>query len=98
MKVHLLKPILHDRLGRLPKGSVVDLVDIQAKDFVESGIAEYYQTKVLNDRPLMTVGSTTQQSASPAVPASPKQTSKPSKAGKKTATKKPPLSRTPASN
>lgn len=81
MKVNILKSIRHDRLGRLAKGQVVDIMDFQAQFFIERGEAERYETKVIRERPLPVVGSSL--SASPAAQALPEQTSEPSASGKK---------------
>ena len=74
MKVAITaKAIYDDKLGRVNKGQTIDLPDHKARFYIERGEAEYYETKVLRDRPYPTVGK--QSSASPAVEASQEQTS-----------------------
>ena len=71
--------MLHDRLGRLVSGDVVELPERQAKDMLESGAVEYYQTKVTRDRPYQAVGA--QLSASQAALVSQQTIAKKSKRG-----------------
>jgi hypothetical protein len=55
MKVKVTtKVLLHDTLGRLVAGDVVELSDGQARDFIASGWAEAeatYETKVVRETP-----------------------------------------------
>lgn len=52
MKVTIkTKSLLHDTLGRLSAGDVVELQDQQAESFIASGWAEPYQTKVVKLEP-----------------------------------------------
>lgn len=81
MRVFIAKATLHDRLGRLLPGAVVELPDAQARAFIARGVAQDYETKVMRDRPSSAAGGTAPSSASPAVPASPQTTSSASAAG-----------------
>jgi len=83
MQVHVKRELLHDRLGRLRPGRIVELPDAQAEWHMKRGEVEPYSTKVLRDRPTPTVGDMQQSSASPPVPASPQTTSTESAPGKK---------------
>lgn len=88
MKVSVTAKIIYDdKAGRLNKGQVVDLPAHKAQFYIERGEVEYYETKVIRDRPSMTVG--TPLSASPAVQASPSQTSEQSESGVKKRGRKP---------
>jgi hypothetical protein len=80
MKVAIVaKVLLHDRLGRLMKGAVVDLPDYQANAWLKQGWVEHADTKVARERPCEAAG--TPSSASPVAQVSPVQTPKPSKRG-----------------
>ena len=82
MKVSVTAKVIYDdKFGRLVQNQEVDLPDHKAKFYIERGDVEYYETKVLRDRPYQTVG--TQLSASPAVQASPQQTLSESESGVK---------------
>jgi hypothetical protein len=81
MKVVIIKPIHHDKLGSCNKGRVVELHDKLATRLLKEGAVERYETKVIREIPLPVAGADQPSSASPAVPASPKTTSKPSKRG-----------------
>jgi hypothetical protein len=59
------KMIYDDKFGRLVKGQEVELPAHKAQFYLDRGEVEFYETKVLRDRPYPTVG--TQQSASLAV-------------------------------
>lgn len=63
------KPVFDDQLGRLKEGDVVDLADRKANFYIQEGLAMCYQTKVLQDRPLLDAGKVEQSSAAPAAPA-----------------------------
>ena len=71
MRVHVRKKLLHDRLGMLLPGRIVELPDHQAEFHIRRGEVELYATKVLRDRPLPAVGAEEPSSASPAAPALP---------------------------
>lgn len=73
--------MLHDRLGKLTQGDVADVSDKQAADFVASGYAEYYETKVIRDRPYPGAGAPL--SASPVARALPQTIAKKSESGKR---------------
>ena len=81
MKVHVLKRILHDKLGAIQPGKVVDLHDDQAKRYLQNGAVERYETKVIRQDPLPDAGAASLSSASPAGQASPLTTSKKSSTG-----------------
>lgn len=98
MKVSVTaKTIYDDRMGRLNKGQVVDLPDHKANFYIQRGDVEYYETKVLRDRPYQAAG--TQLSASPVAQVLPTQTSEQSESGVKRRGRKPKefWSQTPAS-
>lgn len=75
------KAIFDDRLGRLVNGQVAELVDHKARFYIEQGVAEPYQTKVMRDHPSMVAG--TPLSASPVDQALPEQTLNLSENGEK---------------
>lgn len=50
------KPVFDDNLGRLKEGDVVDILDRKANFYIQEGLAMPYQTKVLQDRPLVASG------------------------------------------
>jgi len=82
MKVAITaKAIFDDKFGRLNKGQTVDLPDHKARFYIERGEAEYYETKVLRDRPLSVAGEPL--SASPAAQVSFTQTLSESGVGEK---------------
>jgi hypothetical protein len=83
MKVEVLKTFYHDRLGRVEKGSVVDLPDHQAYMFLEKNAVRRYATKVVKEVPLENAGVDTQSSALPVAEASTQTTSPKSKRGGK---------------
>lgn len=86
MKVSVTaKAIFDDKLGKLTKGQEVDLPAHKAQFYLERGDVEFYQTKVLRDRPLAVGGE--QSSASPVDRVLPKTTSSESKTGVKRKTK-----------
>ena len=98
MKVAITaKAIYDDKFGRIVKGQTVDLPDHKARFYIERGEAEYYETKVLRDRPLLVAGEPL--SASPAAQVSPQQTLSESDSGVKKRGRKPKAlsSQTPAS-
>ena len=82
MKVSVTaKSIFDDKLGKLVKGQTVELPDHKARFYIERGEVEFYETKVMRDRPLLGAG--TQLSASPVAQALPKQTLSESEYGEK---------------
>lgn len=50
------KPVFDDKLGRLKEGQVVEIQDHKANFYIQEGLAMPYQTKVLQDRPLLDAG------------------------------------------
>jgi hypothetical protein len=57
MKVSVTaKAIFDDKLGRLNKGQTVELPEHKARFYLERGEVEYYETKVLRERPYQAVG------------------------------------------
>jgi hypothetical protein len=88
MKVSVTaKTIFDDRMGKLTKGQVVDLPDHKAKFYIQRGEVEYYETKVLRERPYPAAG--TPLSASPVAQVSPSQTFEQSESGVKRRGRKP---------
>jgi len=82
MKISITaKAILDDKLGRLNKGQVVEMIEHKANFYIARGEAELYQTKVAREVPLRDAGTTERLSASPVVQASPTQTLKESITG-----------------
>lgn len=51
MKVTVIKNFLHDRLGRVQKGSEIELPDFQARSLAEAGLVSIYATKVVTEKP-----------------------------------------------
>lgn len=84
MKVEVLKTFYHDKLGRVSKGSVVDLPDNQAYMFLEKNAVRRYATKVVREVPLENAGVITQSSALPVEEASTPMTSQKLKRGGRT--------------
>lgn len=57
MKVHVVaKRIIDDKRGTLFRGDVVELPDHKANFYRKRGEVEFYETKVLRDRPFLAVG------------------------------------------
>jgi hypothetical protein len=83
MKVEVLEKFMHDKLGTLRKGDIVDFPDNQAKAFLQRGAIQPYETKVIRQNPLPDAGAEKQLSASPAAPVLAPKTLTKSKAGKK---------------
>lgn len=90
MKVTIkARTLLHDRLGALRAGQVVDLPDSQAREFLRRGFVEHYQTKVIHATPATpgnpseAAGTAQQPSALPVAQASPQTTSSESEPGKR---------------
>lgn len=83
------KPLFDDKLGRLTDGQVVELPDHKANFYLERGVAELYETKVVRDRPYEAAGRMEQSSASPVVLALPEQTQSESESGGKRRGRKP---------
>lgn len=93
VQVHVLKPIRVDRLGFVPRGRVVDLIEAHAREYMAHGAVELYETKVLRENPAPAVGA--QLSASPAARVSAGQTLSVSATGAKTRRGRPPKARAP---
>lgn len=55
MKVTVLKSFLHDRLGRVLKGDVIDIQDFQARTLAKAGIVSTYATKVVVEEPVIEI-------------------------------------------
>jgi hypothetical protein len=71
MQVNILKPVIyHDRLGALRKGRVVELPENQAREFLQRGWVEAYETKVIRERPIPADGREALSSAVQVAPAS----------------------------
>jgi hypothetical protein len=90
MKVTIkARTLIHDRLGTLHAGQVVDLPEAQAREFVRRGFVEHYQTKVIHSspatpgNPLGAAGMAQQSSALPVAQALPQTTSSESGLGKR---------------
>lgn len=89
MFVKAIKSFSHVKLGHFPKDVARDIPEDEAKYFLRKGWvnpAAPYETKVITAKPVDPFeagGEEVQLSASPAAPASPKQTLKPSDSGKK---------------
>ena len=80
MKVSVTaKFIYDDKFGKLKKGQSVELPDHKANFYLQRGEVEYYETKVLRDRP--SLGAGTQLSASPVAQVLPAQTLEQSDSG-----------------
>lgn len=77
------KTLLDDKLGRLVNGEVYDMPDHKARFYLERGVAEMYETKVVRERPYEAAGRMEQSSASPVVLALPPQTQSESETGEK---------------
>lgn len=77
MRVVVLKPLHHDRLGSLRKGTVVDMDDRWAGRYLARGAVERYETKVVREAPLLDAGEVGQSFASPAAQVSRSEMSKP---------------------
>lgn len=77
------RTLLHDKLGRLREGQVVELPENQAREFLRRGFVERYDTKVIQSNPHLPAGTEQQPSASPAGQASTSKTSNSSGRGKK---------------
>lgn len=88
MKVCVLKPLLHDQLGPLRKGRIVDVPEPWASKWLAVGAVERYETKVIREVPLADAGREVPLSASPVVQASTEPMSKESKPGAKKKAKK----------
>lgn len=90
MKVTIkARTLIHDRLGTLHAGQVVDLPDNQAREFLRKGWVEHYQTKVIHSSPASpgnpseAAGMARQPSALPVAQASLQTTSSESALGKR---------------
>jgi len=87
MKINITaKAVFDDRKGRLVRDTVIDLPDHKAQFYIEQGLAEPYQTKVMRDHPSMVAG--TPLSASPVDLALPEQTLTSLENGEKKPTKR----------
>ena len=80
------KAVNDDRLGRLRKDQVVELIDHKALFYVARGEAILYETKVKQDLPSQAVGAPL--SVSPAAQASPQTIASESDSGEKPEPKK----------
>ena len=58
--------VFDDIHGRIVKGQVIDFPNHKAMFYLEEGVAVCYQTKVLQDRPLVVAGKVEPSSAAPA--------------------------------
>lgn len=76
------KVMLHDRLGRLTRGRVVDVPDKQATEWLKRGFAELPEVKAARETPSSAAGAPS--SASQAAQASPQTTSSESAPGAST--------------
>jgi hypothetical protein len=57
MKVSVTAKVIYDdKFGKLKKGQSVDLPEHKANFYLERGEVEFYQTKVLRDRPYQAAG------------------------------------------
>lgn len=83
MKIHALKDLRHDRLGRIQKGKIVDMPEQWARIYIQMGAAEAYQTKVIRETPLAGAGAALPSSSSPVDQASQPTTSSESDNGEK---------------
>lgn len=83
MKVEVLKTFFHDKLGRVEKGSIVELPEHQAQMFLEKNAVRRYATKVVREIPLEVAGVEEQSSALPVEEVLTKTTSTKSKRGAK---------------
>lgn len=90
MKVRVAaRTLIHDKLGTLHKGRVVDLPEKQAREFLQRGFVEHYQTKVIHASPATpgnpseAAGTAQLPSALPVAQASPQTTSSESEPGKR---------------
>ena len=63
------KPVFDDSLGRLKEGDVVEIAERKANFYIQEGLAMPYQTKVMQDRPLLDAGKVEPSSAAPAAQA-----------------------------
>jgi hypothetical protein len=81
MKVNFLKLMYHDKLGKVRPGTVAEIPEHQAIQFLRQGIVEKYETKVIRQEPFTPAGVDIQSSALPAAQVSQETTSKPSKRG-----------------
>lgn len=87
MKISILaKVVIDDRLGGLKKGQIVEVPDHKAMFYINEGLAETYQTKVMRDYPLLGAGKPL--SASPVAQVLTKQTLNLSENGEKKRRKK----------
>lgn len=95
VQVHVLKPIRVDRLGLVPRGRVVELIPSHARQYMDCGAVELYETKVLRENPAPAAG--IQSSASPAARVSVGQTLTESVNGAPRRRGRPPKARAPSS-
>jgi len=56
MKVNFLKLMYHDRLGKVRPGTVAEIPEHQAIQFLRQGIVEKYETKVIRQEPFTPAG------------------------------------------
>jgi hypothetical protein len=82
MKVSVTAKVIYDdKFGKLKKGQSVELPDHKANFYLQRGEVEFYQTKVLRDRPSQAAGE--QSSASQVAQVLPAQTLSESDSGEK---------------
>jgi hypothetical protein len=82
MKVSVTAKIIYDdKLGKLTKGQEVDMPTHKAEFYLQRGDVEFYQTKVIRDRPLPIAGE--QSFVAPVAQALPVKTSSESGSGVK---------------
>lgn len=77
------KPVFDDNLGRLKEGDVVEINERKANFYIQEGLAMSYQTKVIQDRPLVVAGATEPLSALPPAQVLPQTTVNESESGAK---------------
>ena len=81
MKIQALKDLRHDRLGRIPKGKIVDMPPPWDRYYINMGAAISYETKVIRETPLPVAGEEQPSSSLPVVQASQLTTSSESDSG-----------------
>lgn len=82
------KAVIDDRLGRLTKGTTVELPEHKALFYLKRNEAEMYDTKVIRERPYQAAGRDQPSSVSPAAQALLEQTQKQSEGGATRRTRK----------
>lgn len=82
------KAVIDDRLGRLTKGTTVELPEHKALFYLKRNEAQMYDTKVIRERPYQAAGREQPSSVSPAAQALLEQTQKQSEGGATRRTRK----------